>query len=102
MTVAANLADEMLRRLKLGLVDADDIPPAWDDIVLYYSIGLEERDIDRIKNPNQTNYENGNGGEMASKEERAAFFAQKKREQEERQREAARQRARDDLTGRSK
>jgi len=68
----ANLADEMLRRLRLGLVDGSDIPPLWDDIILYYSIGLDEREIDRAKNPNKKDY--ANGGKAMTKAEQTALI----------------------------
>jgi len=99
----ANLADEMLRRLRLGLVDGSDIPPLWDDIILYYSIGLDEREIDRAKNPNKKDY--ANGGKAMTKAEQTAWFEGRAKAQAARQAAAARekegQRARGELTGRS-
>lgn len=76
------------------------MPPPWDEVVIWYHLGLKDREVDLVNNPKGPQY--ANGGEMMGKDDRKAFFAEKKREQEERQREAARQRARDELTGRSK
>lgn len=92
MTAWANLADEMLNRLQLRLIDADDIPPPWDDIVLHYSLGLKEREIDNINRRN-----NGGdyavGGGMMSKQKKMEVFRQHAEEQ------AARQRAREGRGG---
>lgn len=103
MNRCANLADEMLRRLRLGLVDGSDLPPLWDDIVLYYSIGLDEREIDNIKNQGTKDYQNG--GRAMTKAEQTAWFERKAKAQAERQAAAAKekagQQARKDLTGRS-
>lgn len=81
-TVLAVLSKIRLK-LKLGLLEADDIDPPWDDYVIAYDYGIFLQGQDRDKEAMEKGSPTAMGGKVASRERRQEILEELRRKKKQ-------------------